>query len=110
MNKPKVAVRYALANGKEPYTEWINKLKDQAVRARVRVQVDRLELGHTGSVKSLGEGLFELKMKFGSGYRVYFGYDGPHLIILLAGGDKDSQTKDIKMAKEFWNDYKKTKK
>ena len=110
MIEPKVTVRYALANGKEPYTEWLNKLKDQVARARIRVQVDRLELGHIGGTKSLGEGLFELKMKFGPGYRVYYGYDGPNLIILLAGGDKDSQSKDIKMAKEFWNDYKKTKK
>ena len=58
----------------------------------------------------MGEGLYEVKMKFGFGYRFYFGYDGPTIIILLSGGDKGSQDRDIKIAKEYWYAYKKTKK
>jgi putative addiction module killer protein len=110
MSEHKVALRFALADGKEPFTEWINGLKDQTVRARIRVKIDRVALGNTSGLKSLSDGLYELKMKFGAGYRVYFGYDGPKIIILLSGGDKSSRDRDVKIAKEYWHAYKKTKK
>ena len=105
----KTAVRYVLPSGKEPFTEWLFSLRDRMVRARVLIKIDRLAQGNTSNVGPVGEGVHELKINIGPGFRVYFGNDDP-LVILLAGGDKSSQTRDIKKAKEYWNEYKKTKK
>ncbi len=107
MAELKIVYRYQTANGKEPFTEWIRKL-DKMSRARILIKVDRLAQGVTANVRSLGKELHELKMKFGPGFRVYFGYEGRALIILLAGGDKGSQSADIKKAREYWDDHKKT--
>ncbi|MBI2026991.1 MAG: type II toxin-antitoxin system RelE/ParE family toxin [Deltaproteobacteria bacterium] len=107
MSELKQVVRYVLPSGKEPFTEWIRKLKDKTARARILIKIDRLAQGTTTNVKTVGDGISELKMTFGPGYRVYFGYDGQSLIVLLAGGDKSSQSKDIEKAKEYWNEYKK---
>lgn len=105
----KTPVRYVAPDGKEPFTEWLLELRDRMVRARILVKIDRLAQGNASNIDSVGEGVHELKMDFGPGYRVYFGNDDP-LVILLAGGDKSSQSRDIKKAKEYWNDYKKSKK
>jgi putative addiction module killer protein len=66
----------------------------------------RLEAGNTSNVKSVGEGVNELKVDFGPGYRVYFGWDGQELVILLGGGTKKRQSSDIKTAQGYWSDYK----
>ena len=107
MTEPKQVVRYVSPNGKEPFTEWLSKLKDRTARARILIKIDRLAQGVTTNTKSVGDDVSELKMTFGPGYRVYFGHDGNALIVLLAGGDKSSQSRDIEKAKEYWNDYKK---
>jgi putative addiction module killer protein len=82
----------------EVYRDWINSLKDRAGRARVQVRVDRLAHGNPGQHRALTDGVRELKVDFGPGYRVYYTEREGILIVLLAGGDKSSQTKDIKRA------------
>jgi len=82
----------------EVYREWINGLKDRVGRARVQVRVDRLVHGNPGQHRILTDGVRELKIDFGPGYRVYYTERGGALIVLLAGGDKSSQAKDIKAA------------
>ncbi|GAB3475338.1 type II toxin-antitoxin system RelE/ParE family toxin [Polaromonas eurypsychrophila] len=80
------------------YLEWINALKDQAVRARIQVRVDRLAHGNPGQHRHLSDGVSELKIDLGPGYRVYYTECDGELIVLLAGGDKSSQQRDIRSA------------
>jgi putative addiction module killer protein len=82
----------------EVYRDWINSLKDRAGRARIQVRVDRLVHGNPGQHRLLTDGVCELKVDFGPGYRVYYTERAGVLIVLLAGGDKSSQQKDIKIA------------
>jgi putative addiction module killer protein len=82
----------------EVYRDWINSLKDRAGRARVQVRVDRLVHGNPGQHRMLTHGVCELKVDFGTGYRVYYTERAGVLIVLLAGGDKSSQQQDIKSA------------
>ncbi len=85
----------------EVYRDWINALADRVGRARIQVRVDRLVHGNPGQHRVLTDGVCELKIDFGPGYRVYYTERGGALIVLLAGGDKSSQQKDIKMAIEL---------
>lgn len=80
------------------YREWINALKDRVGRARIQVRVDRLVHGNPGKHRDLTDGVSELKIDFGPGYRVYYTQRGSRLLVLLAGGDKSRQQKDIEMA------------
>ena len=82
----------------EVYLDWINSLKDRAARARIQVRVDRLVHGNPGKHRKLTDGVCELKIDFGPGYRVYYTERGGALIVLLAGGDKSTQAQDIKTA------------
>ena len=88
-----------------PVVDWLTQIKDRKIRITIQTRIDRLALGLTGNVKPLGKGLYELKIDLGPGYRVYFGYDGPHLIILLMGGDKSTQQKDIELSHIYWKHY-----
>lgn len=83
----------------EHYRKWFDKLKDKNARARIDVRLRRLSLGNPGDVKSVGEGVQELRIDYGPGYRVYFTQKTDRLIILLAGGDKTTQGEDIVKAK-----------
>ena len=83
----------------EHYRQWFDKLKDRNARARIDIRLRRLSLGNPGNVKSVGEGVSELKIDYGPGYRIYFTKKGSRLIILLAGGDKTTQTVDIEKAR-----------
>lgn len=83
----------------EVYRDWINALKDRAARARIQVRVDRLAHGNPGQHRQLAGGVAELKVDIGPGYRVYYTERGGELIVLLAGGSKSSQQKDIELAK-----------
>ena len=96
---------YVAANNKMPFVDWLENLKDKQGRYRIKERLDRVALGNFGDHKSLGDGLYELKMSFGPGYRVYYGKDGDKLILLLCGGDKSTQSKDIKKARQYWQDY-----
>lgn len=82
----------------ELFTHWLDSLRDVQARARAQVRIERLAGGNPGDVEPVGEGVSELRINYGPGYRVYFKQRGQELIILLAGGDKRSQTKDIKAA------------
>ena len=104
--KPNEIREYLTVNGKNPFREWLCGHKDIETRARIRVRISRIRLGNYGDSKSVGDGVFELRIPFGSGYRIYFGKDGNLVAILLCGGDKSTQKKDIQKAKEFWDDYK----
>jgi putative addiction module killer protein len=82
----------------ELFANWLNNLRDIQAKARVLVRIERLALGNAGDVKPVGEGVLEMRISYGPGYRVYFIQRGSELIILLAGGDKSSQSKDIMSA------------
>jgi putative addiction module killer protein len=90
----------------EQYTEWFSGLKDRSTRARIDVRIRRLSLGNPGVVKSVGEGVSELKIDFGPGYRVYFCNRGSEIVILLGGGEKSTQPKDIKAAQKLLKELK----
>lgn len=80
------------------YSRWFTALRDRKARARIQTRLDRLQLGLLGDVKPVGEGILELRIDYGPGYRVYFVHRGHEMVILLAGGDKSTQEKDIKIA------------
>ena len=82
----------------ENFAKWINGLRDIRARARILVRIERLASGNPGDVKSIGEGVSELRINYGPGYRVYYKRRGQKVVILLAGGDKSTQAKDIKTA------------
>jgi len=88
------------------FEEWIDNLRDRAGAAQVLRRLARLERGNPGRVAPVGEGVSELKIDFGPGYRVYFGQWGEELVIILCGGDKSSQDRDIKAAKQLWDQWK----
>ncbi|RJF88216.1 type II toxin-antitoxin system RelE/ParE family toxin [Oleomonas cavernae] len=92
-----------------PFGIWFDTLDPQAA-AKVTVAITRLTLGNDSNVKGVGAGVLELKIDFGPGYQVYFGRDGERLVILLAGGTKQRQQRDIAAAQERWRDYKDRKK
>lgn len=102
---PKVLKVYATEDGREPYTEWLESLKDYVTRSKIIRRIERLKQGNYGDCKSVGSGVRELRFFFGSGYRVYIGESANDLVILLCGGDKDSQDRDIEKAKEYWQAY-----
>ncbi len=85
------------------FTKWVNKLKDRNAAKAIALRIDRAILGNLGDVKSVGGGVFEMRIFVGKGYRVYFVERDGRLIILLCGGDKSSQKKDVQQAKEMAN-------
>lgn len=95
---PKRVIVYAKESGKEPFTEWLYSLRDTIVRKRILSRVSRLQ---QGDCEPVGEGVSELRLFFGSGYRVYFGEQGKQIVVLLCGGDKGSQSKDVDQAKTY---------
>lgn len=88
----------------EVFARWLDELRDLRARARIQARIERLAAGNPGDVKPAGEGVSELRLDYGPGYRVYFRRRGRTLIILLAGGDKGSQAKDIKVAQRLARD------
>ena len=97
---------YVTDDGKAVFTIWLNKLRDRQARHRIRKRIDRLSLGNTGDSKSVGQGVYELRIHYGPGYRVYYGRLGEQIILLLCGGDKATQRHDVKKAIDYWNDYR----
>ena len=101
---------YEISHGKVPFEDWLEDLKDKKARAIIRARLDRLEEGNPGEHEAVGNGVYELKIRFGPGYRVYFGVESKVIVILLLGGDKGTQRKDIEKACEYWHSYKESKK
>ncbi|AJF06225.1 type II toxin-antitoxin system RelE/ParE family toxin [Geoalkalibacter subterraneus] len=95
---------YVTEDGSIPFKEWLESLRDVQGRARIRVGLDRVRLGNLGDHRSLGGGVQELRIAFGLGYRVYYGIEGRRIVLILLGGDKSSQKRDIAKAKQFWRD------
>ena len=98
--------RYQLEDDRVPVTEWLSGLRDKRARAQIEVRLRRVSAGNFGDCKPVGEGVSELKVDIGAGYRVYYGKHGLTLVILLCGGDKASQQADITHAKGYWADWK----
>jgi putative addiction module killer protein len=96
--------QYVTNDGKRPFALWLSTL-DTAVRGRVQARVLRFASGNLGDHKTLLNGLWEARLPFGPGYRIYFGRDGAESLVLLLGGSKASQREDIWRARQFWGDY-----
>jgi putative addiction module killer protein len=97
---------YETANGKRPFAEWLRSLSDRNAEAQVLTRLDRLRLGNFGDARSLGKGLFELRINIGPGYRIYFMEEGKSTVMLFCGGDKSTQRRDIRRAREYLIDYR----
>jgi len=100
---------YLKSGSKCPFRDWLKSPKDVNARAKIRVRINRIRLGNFGDCKSVGSGVSDFRIDFGPGYRVYFGRVGEKLVLLLCGGSKKNQEKDIRLAKKYWNDYKRRK-
>ncbi len=94
---------YKTRTGHEPFIEWLEKL-DKSTQIKIRKRISRIEIGNLGDYKAVISGVFELRLFFGPGYRIYFGMHGYTVVILLCGGDKSSQEKDVKKAIDYWKE------
>ena len=106
--QPREIQYYRTPNRQRPFIEWLESIQDRKTQRRIRARIERLKFGNFGDVKFIGEGVFEIRLHFGAGYRIYFGKVDRTIILLLCGGDKSSQTRDIEQAKTYWQEYKET--
>ncbi len=97
---------YQTSVGRRPFTEWLNGLNDRQARTKIEARLARVAVGNLGDVETVGEGVMEMRIDWGPGYRVYFYRLGQVIILLLCGGDKRTQQKDIRRAKAYFEDYK----
>ncbi|BAZ29639.1 hypothetical protein NIES4074_20860 [Cylindrospermum sp. NIES-4074] len=104
--EPRDIQRYLTPDGKIPFDEWFDNLRDTKAKIIINKRVNRVSLGNLGDYRSLGEGVFELRIDYGPGYRIYFGQIGTTIVLLLCGGDKSSQSQDISQAIEYWKNYR----
>ena len=109
MDKKYLIREYLTTVEKNPFREWINSL-DLNIKAKIQARIFRFETGNLGDYKSVGKGVFGARLDFGPGYRLYFGLEGNNIILLLMGGDKRTQKRNITKAHQFWNNYQKEKK
>ena len=103
---PKEVVAFRAKNGQVPFEDWLDDLNDKRAVARVLARLARVRHGGLGDCKSVGEGVSELRVDYGPGYRVYLGQKGQTLVVLLCGGDKRMQDRDIRVAKQYWQEFK----
>ncbi len=108
MATPKEVVVFRAKDGRVPFEEWLDDLNDKKTVARVLAGLARVRQGNLGDCKSVGEGVSELRVDYGPDYRVYFGQKGRTLVVLLCGGDKRTQDRDIRLAKQYWHDFKRS--
>ena len=95
-----------LRQGSKPFSDWFSELRDIKAKVAIRRALDRIEIdGYFGDVKAVGDGVYEMRFHTGPGYRVYFAQEGRDLVLLVLGGDKGSQSRDIKKAKALWSLY-----
>jgi len=97
---------YQTRLGKNPFTDWLASLKDIIGRAQINNRLNRAMLGNYGDYDAVGDGIYELRIHYGPGYRVYFSEQGNELLLLLLGGSKRTQKQDIKKAKLYWAEFR----
>ena len=97
-------VHYVTKDGIDHFDRWMRRQPPQ-LRARVQTRIDRIRLGNFGDYKSLGAGVYELRLNFGAGYRIYYGRDGLDIVVMLVAGTKNQQSRDISLAKACWSAY-----
>lgn len=103
--QPRQIEIYVSHDDKAPFETWLRKLKDRDARARIQSRIARLRLGNLGDCKSVGGSIYELRVDYGPGYRVYFAQVESKIILLLCAGDKRTQQADIKKARQYWKDF-----
>jgi putative addiction module killer protein len=96
-------------DGKIPFSDWLRSLRDGRSRAIIRARLNRIRIGNLGDCRPVGEDISEIRIDFGPGFRLYFGQEGKAVVILLCGGSKGTQEKDIRQAKQYWQDYRSRK-
>lgn len=99
-------LRYQREDGDVPFTRWLEGIRDKVAQARVRVRLRQIQAGNMGDCESVGDGVIELRVHVGAGYRVYCARHGKSVVLLLSGGDKRRQDSDIKQARRWWADWK----
>ena len=103
--QPYTLEMYVTPDGTIPFEDWLLQVRDARAIARIRVRLDRLSLGNTGDAHPVGAGVWELRIDYGPGYRVYYARRGTALLLLLYGGDKRTQEGDIPQAHAYWQEY-----
>lgn len=103
---PKQVVVFQAKDGQVPFEKWLDDLNGKRAVARVLARLARVRQGNLGDCKPVGEGVSELRVDYGPGYRVYFGQKGQTVVVLLCGGEKRSQERDIRLAKQYWHEFK----
>ena len=103
--QPREISNYLRADRTNPFEDWYNSLRDTKAKNTIQLRLKRVMTGNLGECKSVGEGVFELKIDFGPGYRLYFGQVGLTIVLLLIGGDQSTQERDIGKAIQYWRDY-----
>lgn len=104
--QPREIRRYITIEGRIPFAEWLTSFRDLKTITKIEARLKRVREGNLGNYRSVGEGVCELKIDYGPGYRIYFGQIGSTMVLLLCGGDKGSQSQDICRAIEYWKDYR----
>ncbi len=104
--QPREIERYVTADGQIPFDNWFDSIRVSKTQTIISKRLDRVRMGNLGDYPSVGGGVFELRIDYGPGYRIYFGQVGTTIVLLLCGGDKSSQIKDIRQAQEYWRDYR----
>ncbi|MFM6785864.1 MAG: type II toxin-antitoxin system RelE/ParE family toxin [Microcystis aeruginosa BS13-02] len=104
--QPREIERYVTADGQIPFDNWFDSIRVSKTQTIISKRLDRVRMGNLGDYRSVGGGVFELRIDYGPGYRIYFGQVGTTIVLLLCGGDKGNQIKDIRQAQEYWRDYR----
>jgi putative addiction module killer protein len=104
--QPREIERYVTADGQIPFDNWFDSIRVSKTQTIISKRLDRVRMGNLGDYRSVGGGVFELRIDYGRGYRIYFGQVGTTIVLLLCGGDKSSQIKDIRQAQKYWRDYR----
>lgn len=102
---PEAVLNYITPTGRDPYRRWYTRIKDEKTRAIITSRIERLQLGNPGDFKRLNKDLYELRIDYGPGYRIYFGVFHSNIVILLGGGIKRTQQRDITRAQDYWNEF-----
>jgi len=97
---------YKPHNGKPPFEKWFSSLKDKKTKQIIQARIDRAVFGKLGDIKGLGDDVFEFRIDYGPGFRVYFSIQGQNILLLLVGGNKKTQRKDIEKSKLYLKDWK----